>query len=151
MATITQRTNKDGSTVYRIRVYAGTTADGKQQTHQTTFTPDPKKSPSANKKALDRFVYDFESRCKSGAVTLERRKFGEYARYIIELKRKHSELKNSTAERYLSLLPHLTDIDGLTLDKIKPHTLTNLYEKLLKSPAMDSDRYIFRRRSDPLR
>ena len=83
MATITQRTNKDGSTVYRIRVYAGTTADGKQQTHQTTFTPDPKKSPSANKKALDRFVYDFESRCKSGAVTLERRKFGEYARYII--------------------------------------------------------------------
>ena len=51
MATITQRTNKDGSTVYRIRVYAGTTADGKQQTHQTTFTKKTKKSPSANKKA----------------------------------------------------------------------------------------------------
>lgn len=151
MATITQRTNKDGSVVYRIRVYAGTTSDGKQQAHQTTFTPDPQKSPSANKKALDRFVYDFESRCKSGTITLERRKFGEYARYIIELKRKHSELKNSTAERYLSLLPHLTDIDGLTLDKIKPQTLTNLYEKLLKSPAIDSDRYILRRNIDPLR
>lgn len=50
MANITQRTNKDGSTVYRIRVYAGTTFDGKQQAHQTTFTPDPNKSPSANKK-----------------------------------------------------------------------------------------------------
>lgn len=151
MAAITQRKNKDGSVVYRIRVYAGETSDGKQQAYQTTFTPDPKKSPSANKKALDRFVYDFEQRCKSGAVTLERRKFGEYAKYIIDLKRRHSVLKNSTAERYLSLLPHLTDIDGLTLDKIKPQALTNLYEKLLKSPAIDSDRYILRRSIDPLK
>ena len=151
MAAITQRTNKDGSIVYRIRVYAGTTSDGKQQAYQTTFTSDPKKSPSANQKALNRFVYDFEQRCKSGAVTLERRKFGEYARYIIDLKRRHSALKNSTAERYLSLLPHLTDIDGLTLDKIKPQTLTNLYEKLLKSHAIDSDRYILRRSIDPLK
>ena len=106
MAAITQRKNKDGSVVYRIRVYAGETSVGKQQAYQTTFTPDPKKSPSANKKTLDRFVYDFEQRCKSGAVTLERRKFGEYAKYIIDLKRRHSVLKNSTAERYLSLLPH---------------------------------------------
>ncbi len=151
MANITQRKNKDGSVVYRIRVYAGTTSDGKQQAHQTTFTPDPNKSPSANKKALDRFVYDFEQKCKSGEVTAEKRKFGEYARYIIELKRKHSELKNSTAERYLSLLPHLTDIDGLPLGKIKPQTLTNLYEKLLESPALDSDRYILKRSADPLK
>ncbi|MGN0665357.1 MAG: tyrosine recombinase XerC [Huintestinicola sp.] len=151
MANITPRTNKDGSVVYRIRVSAGRKADGTQQNaYQTTWRPDPNKSERANAKALNEFTVKFESDCKAGAITAERRKFGEYGRYIVHLKFKHGGLKNSTTERYMSLFAHMTELDGISLEKITPQTLTNLYEKLLSAPTLDSQRYSLRRKIDPM-
>lgn len=152
MATITPRKNKDGSTVYRIRVSAGRKADGTQQnSYQTTWRPDPIKSERANTKALNEFAVKFEADCKAGLISAERRKFGEYGRYIVQLKFKHGELKNSTAERYMGLFAHAAEIDGMYLEKITPQVLTNLYEKLLSAPTLDSLRYTLRRKNDPLK
>lgn len=152
MATITPRTNKDGSVVYRIRVSAGRKADGTQQNaYQTTWRPDPNKSERANAKALNEFAVKFESDCKAGAVTAERRKFGEYGRYIVQLKFKHGELKNSTTERYISLFARMTELDGVSIEKITPQTLTNLYERLLSAPTLDSLRYTLRRKINPMK
>ena len=51
MATITPRINKNGATVYRIRVSAGRKADGTQQkAFQTTWAPDPSRSERAIKR-----------------------------------------------------------------------------------------------------
>ncbi|MBQ5970035.1 MAG: hypothetical protein IJL52_07960 [Clostridia bacterium] len=41
MANITKRTNKKGEVSYRIKVFAGYTATGKQITHSMTWKPDP--------------------------------------------------------------------------------------------------------------
>ncbi len=151
MASISKRINADGAIVYRIRVHGGRNSQGKQRTFQTTWAADPKKTAAANEKALAKFAAAFEVECKAGSVTLERHKFGEYALFIINLKRSHGELKNSTAERYLSLLPHLNDIDGQNLDAITPQMLTGLYEKLLNTPALDSERYVLRPSIEPLK
>lgn len=152
MATITPRTNKDGSTVYRIRVSAGRKADGTQlKAFQTTWTPDPNRSERANAKSLNEFAVKFEADCKAGIISSERRKFGEYGRYIVELKFKHGELKNSTAERYMSHFAHISELDGILLDKITPQMLTNLYEKLIDTPTLDSQRYALKRKYDPLK
>ena len=152
MANITKRTNKDGSVSYRIRVSAGRKADGTQQkAFQTTWKPDPSRSDRANKKALNEFAVKFEADCKAGLISTERRKFGEYGRYIVQLKYKHGELKNSTAERYTSLFLHLSELDGVSLDKITPQMLTNLYEKLLNTPTLDSMRYRLKRKIDLLK
>lgn len=152
MATITPRKNKDGSIVYRIRVSAGRKADGTQQkAFQTTWKPDPSRSERANKKALNEFAVKFEADCRAGFISAERRKFGEYGRYIVELKFKHGELKNSTAERYKTLFPHLTELDGITLDRITPQMLTSLYEKLLAKPTIYSIHYSLRRKINPLK
>ncbi len=152
MATITPRINKNGSTVYRIRVSAGRKADGTQQkAFQTTWAPDPSRSERANKKALNEFAVKFEADCKAGLISAERRKFGEYGRYIVELKFRHGELKNSTYLSDMETFPHLTELDGISLDKITPQMLTNIYEKLLNSPALNSSRYALKRKIDPLK
>lgn len=152
MANITPRKNKDGSISYRIRVSAGRKADGTQQkAFQTTWKPDPSRSERANKKALNEFAVKFEADCKAGLISTERRKFGEYGRYIVQLKFKHGELKNSTADRNMSLFLHLSDLESVSLDKITPQMLTNLYEKLLNSPTLGSLRYTLRRKIDLLK
>lgn len=121
MSTITKRTNKDGSISYRIRVSAGYKADGTQQkAFQTTWKPDPSRSERANAKALNEFAVKFETDCKAGLISTERRKFGEYGRYIVQLKYKHGDLKNSTYVRNMSIFPQLSELDGVSLDKITP-------------------------------
>lgn len=152
MANITPRKNKDGSTSYRIRVSAGRKADGTQQkAFQTTWKPDPSRSDRANKKALNEFAVKFEADCKAGLISTERRKFGEYGRYIVQLKYKHGELKNSTVERNISLFPHLSELDSVSLDKITPQMLTRLYDKLLNAPTLSSQRYALKRKIDLLK
>lgn len=152
MANITPRKNKDGSISYRIRVSAGRKADGTQQkAFQTTWKPDPSRSERANAKALNEFAVKFEADCKAGLISTERRKFGEYGRYIVQLKFKHGELKNSTADRNMSLFMHLSDLDGVFLDRITPQMLNNLYDKLLNTPTLDSARYSLRRKIDLLK
>lgn len=152
MATITPRKNKDGSTVYRIRVSAGRKADGTQQkAFQTTWKPDPNRSARANAKALNEFAVKFEADCRAGLISAERRKFGEYGRYIVELKFRHGEIKNSTYSRDMETFAHLTELDGISLDRITPQMLTNIYAKLLDSPALNSSRYALKRKIDPLK
>lgn len=152
MATITKRTNKDGSVVYRIRVSGGRKADGSQlNAYQTTWHPDPNKSERANEKALNAFAVQFENDCKAGAVTHERRKFGEYGRYIVEYKYKHGQLKNSTYDSDIWAFEHLTDLDGIFIEKITPQMLTALYDTLLSAPVKGCQRYTLKRKTDPLK
>ena len=54
MATITPRTNKDGSVSYRIRVFGGRDSEGRQRVFQTTWKPDTAKSDSKNQKDLNK-------------------------------------------------------------------------------------------------
>ena len=150
MATITQRTNKDGSIAYRIRVFGGRDSAGKQRIFQTTWKADPKKSESANNKALSRFAADYESKCLSGMVVDQRVLFGVYCRQLVDDKQKNGLIKISTANFYRSLYPLLNEIDGIPLPQITSNTLNNLYRKLLDTPVSSDTKYRLRSKIDLL-
>ncbi len=151
MATITQRTNKDGSVVYRIRVFAGRDSEGKQRIFQTTWKSDPKRTESANKKALNKFAADYESKCLSGEVAEQRVLFGTYCRRLVDDKQRNGLIKISTANFYRSLYPLLHDIDGLPISLINSNTLNNLYRNLFDKPAVSDTKYRLKAKTDLLK
>ena len=99
MAYIQERKNKEGKIIsYSVRVSRGYDANGKQlKPYSATFRPDPQKSDRQNKKALDKFVIEFEEQCRSGIVLDSKQSFAEYCEYVIKLKEragvKHREVK----------------------------------------------------------
>ncbi len=111
MATITKRTNKDGSTAYTIRVHRGRATDGTQlKAFTTTWKPAPNMSASKEQKELNKFVTLFEENCKSGLISTEKKSFDEYARYVIDLKAKNG-LKHKTVVLYTSFLNRINDVN----------------------------------------
>ncbi len=72
LATITPYKDKNGNIVsYQIQVYSGRDANGKKLKPFTTSwkVPDTYKSEKAIKRALDKFVSEFETSCKRGEVS----------------------------------------------------------------------------------
>ena len=61
MASIRKRKN-----TYQITVSKGRDISGKQLVETTTFTPDPAKTEKQNQKVLEKFVFEFEEKVKSG-------------------------------------------------------------------------------------
>lgn len=150
MATITQRTNKDGSVVYRIRVFGGRDSEGKQRIFQTTWKADPKRTESANKKALNKFAADYESKCLSGEVAEQRVLFGTYCRKLVDDKQRNGLIKISTANFYRSLYPLMHDIDGVPIALVNANTLNNLYRNLLDKPTVSDTHYRLKTKTDLL-
>ena len=60
MANIQKRTNKDGKTSYRIRVFAGETPAGKQIVKTMTYTPADAMTARQIEKAVQKTALDFE-------------------------------------------------------------------------------------------
>lgn len=151
MATITQRTNKDGTTVYRIRVYGGRDSQGKQRIFQTTWKSDNKKTARSNEKALSKFAAEYEAKCLSGAIAEQRVLFGSYCRKLIDDKHRNGNIKISTANFYRSLYPLIYDIDGMPISSITPNTLNNMYRKLLDTTAVSNTKYRLKAKTDLLK
>lgn len=151
MANITPRTNKDGTTVFRIRVYAGRDSEGKQRIFQTTWKADPKRTESANKKALNKFAADYELKCLSGEIVEQRVIFGTYCRKLVDDKQRNGLIKLSTANFYRSLYPLLHDIDGVPLPLVNANTLNNLYRNLLDKPSISDTKYRLKAKTDLLK
>lgn len=151
MANITPRKNKDGSVVYRIRVFGGRDSEGKQKTFQCTWTSDPSKSESKNQKDLNKFVAAFEAECRSGAVIEKRVLFGAYCRQLVDDKQRNGQIKASTAAFYRGLYPLLHDIDGVPLPQITVNALNKLYRKLLEMPTSSNVKYRLRPKFDLLK
>lgn len=151
MANITPRTNKDGTTVFRIRVYAGRDSEGKQRIFQTTWKADPKRTESANKKALNKFAADYEMKCLSGEIVEQRVIFGTYCRKLVDDKQRNGLIKLSTANFYRSLYPLLHDIDGVPLPLVNANTLNNLYRNLLDKPSISDTKYRLKAKTDLLK
>ena len=61
MASVRKRGNS-----YQITVSNGRDLTGKQLIETATFTPDPHKTDKQNQKALEKFIFEFEEKVKSG-------------------------------------------------------------------------------------
>ncbi len=134
MANITPRKNKNGEIIsYCVKVYRGRDKEGKQlKPYTATYKVDPTKTERQNQKALNKFVVEFEEKCKYGVISDKKQTFTEYAEYVIELK-KCSGKKIRTIEWYQDILQIVSPYIGhLKLTDIRPQHLNKLYIELSK-------------------
>ena len=135
MAFIEPRYNKDGELLhYRLNVSAGLNWKGQQIRKRKTWKP-PK--PDMSKKQMDKLAMaaaiKFEEEIRAGYEIDKRKKFHEYAEYVMDLKSR-TGLSPTTIERYRSMLPRIYDgIGHMKLTDIRPYHLNDLYKHLAEN------------------
>lgn len=139
MASIRERILSDGTVTYQIRVSRGRD----RKPFVTSWTPQDGWTKKRIQKELNKFAAAFESDCINGYVATERKSFGEYAAYVIDLKESTNNIKPRTAERYRELLARIDDVDCngigyLKLADIRPEHLNKFYRTLAK-PGMNKN------------
>ena len=127
MASISKR----GKT-YRITVSNGRAADGTQIRETATFVPDPTKTEHQNKKALEKFAYEFEERVRNGKYLKgEKMTYKEYSS-IWRKEYVSKQLSVTTYERYEGAFKRTINpaIGHLKLAQITPLHLQYLYRDM---------------------
>lgn len=133
MAQIERREGKKGVS-YLLTVNSGKDSNGKQIRHRKTYVPPQTWNEARQEKAAWNEANKFEEQIKLGFQADNRQTFAEYAKYVIELKRREGKAKESTLELYTILLERINpEIGHLKLSDIRPSHLNNLYVKLSKN------------------
>ncbi|SHO46831.1 tyrosine-type recombinase/integrase [Anaerocolumna xylanovorans] len=129
MATVEKRGNS-----YRITVSNGYDVTGKQIREKITYTPDSETTEKQQKKALEKFIFEFEEKVKNGKyLSGEKMTFAEFYEYWLkEYSDKH--LEDTTLEDYVDELNNkiIPAIGHLKLAKINPTHLQKFYNNLLE-------------------
>ena len=129
MASIRKRGNS-----YQITVSNGRRIDGSQIVETATFTPDPKRTEKQNQKALEKFVFEFEEKVKSGKfLDGEKITFQAFSdTWLSDYALQH--LEPTTIDIYKKLLRvHIIPaIGNLKLARIQPSHLNRLYNVMLQ-------------------
>ena len=119
---------------YQITVSNGYDINGKKIRVKTSYKPDPTLTPGKQKKAVEKYAIDFEERVKNGAsISGDRITFKDFSdKWMQDVAEKN--LEQATITTYKSNLknkinPH---IGHLKLNKIKPHTIIELYNDIIK-------------------
>lgn len=124
MASIQKRGNS-----YFISVFNGRDCNGKKIRESITFNPDPFKTEKQNLKELEKFVYEFEQKVKSGKyLDGEKLTFQQFTEiWFRDYANVH--LEKATLQLYEGLLEkHIIPVIGhLKLSKILPTHLNKLY------------------------
>lgn len=119
---------------YRIQVSNGYDVNGKKIRETISFTPDQTMSPTQQKKALDKFVFEFEEKVKNGKfLSGEKMTFQAFYEYWLnEYADKH--LEKTTLQSYKAELDQkiIPAIGHLKIAKIKPTHLQSFYNNLLE-------------------
>lgn len=128
MASIRKRGN-----TYQITVSNGRDSSGRQLVETATFRPDPNRTDKQNQKALEKFVFEFEEKVKSGKyLDGEKITFQEFSDCWMEEYAIH-HLEAATIQLYRQMLTiHILPAIGhLKLAKIQPSHLNKLYNTLV--------------------
>ena len=136
MASITPRKNKDGVTIsFKIRVSRGKGLKPFEMTWPPRGTPIPTDwSKKKIEKEVERVAAEFENECKYGHVSTEKKRFEDYANYVIDLKAR-TGLKKSTIDRYRDLLTRIVDVNCegfgyVKINELRAFHLNRFYEAL---------------------
>lgn len=115
---------------YLIMVSGGYDAKGKQIRKTMTWRSDPEMTEKQNEKALNEQAMLFERSVVSGQVLEGNMKFFEFAeRWLKDYGEK--QLAPKTLARYRAMFERIEPAIGhIRLDKIQPHHLMELYDKL---------------------
>ena len=134
MASIRKKRNMRGDLVYHIRVYSGKDQRGRYNNpFATTFHPEPGWTEAKADKEAEKFAAIFEHDCKKSGVTNSAITFQEYAEQVLKHKEASGIVKSSTIARYRAMTDQIYPTLGKKkLKNIKPQTLNELYDFLLK-------------------
>ena len=131
MATITPRKNKEGKIIsYQIEVYRGRDTEGRKLKPYSMNWKVPEGWRSSSvRKELEKVAGEFETNCKMGNVSPEKKTFAEYSEYIMQIKERDN--KHRTVLRYKQLLERINaEIGFLKLTSITGEHLNKFYMKL---------------------
>lgn len=140
MASVRERISKDGKVSYQIRVHRGKGI----KPFNTNWSPQDGWSKKKIERELNKFVAQFENDCKHGLIATEKKTFGDYASYVIDLKEAGGNIKARTAERYRELLKRVNDPDCngigyMKLEDIRAEHLNKFYQTLAKAGMNKND------------
>ena len=132
MASITPRKNKNGIIIsYAIKVFTYTDALGTDHYENATFKVDPNWKESTARKKAEAYAIKFEKEIKDGAISNSRKRFDEYADYVIELKETTGKCKITTLDRYRQMRKQIYPAIGyIKLPDLRPDHLNKLYMDL---------------------
>lgn len=127
MASIRKRGNN-----YQITVSNGRDSKGKQIIETATFTPDPNKTVKQNEKALEKFVFEFEEKVKSGKyLNGEKLSFQDFTEiWLNDYAEKQLEPTTIQTYKHLLRLHIIPAIGHLKLSKIQPVHLNKFYNTM---------------------
>lgn len=141
MATVIPYKDKDGKTIsYQIQVFRGRDKDGKKLKPYTMSwkIPETYRSEKAILKALDKVVGEFETECKRGERSIDRRTFRQYSEYVLTLKKRDN--KKKTVFRYEQLLERINEeIGEIKMRDLTGEDLNRLYISLGKERTLYKD------------
>lgn len=121
---------KVGADSWKITVSCGRDANNKQIRHYMTWKPDKPMTNKQAEKAVHKAAYEFEKQINLGFQPDNAQTFSEYARYVIELK-KRAGITLRTAYMYKYFLERIDDDFGkMRLVDIRPQHINNFYAKL---------------------
>lgn len=134
MASLVPYRDKSGNIVsYQIQVYRGRDSEGKKLKpySMSWAVPEGWKQSSIDRE-LQKVASDFETNCKQGNVSTDKKTFTQYAEYVMQLKERDN--KHRTTQRYRQLLERINDeIGHLKLTDVTTEHLNNFYLKLGKN------------------
>ena len=127
MASIRKRGN-----TYQVTVSNGRDSSGKQIIETATFIPDPQKTDKQNQKALEKFVFEFEEKVKSGKyLDGEKITFKDFVDiWFADYGNTHLEQASIQLYKHLLYKHIIPEIGHLKLSKILPAHLNKLYNTL---------------------
>lgn len=136
MAYVREIQNKKGIS-YKIEVSNGYDSNGKKIRETTTYVPDPHMTKKQQEKALQKFVFEFEEKVKSGnyirgeKITLE--KFvQEWIVAFAEI-----QLEKTTYNAYINVIEQIIipSLGQMKLSKIRPYDIEKFYISLIQDGA----------------
>ena len=137
MANIRKVEGKTG-TAYKITVFSGTDAEGRQVRHYRTWKPEPGMTARQIEKAVQRAAVDFERELELGYQADNRQTFAQYAEYVLKLKER-AGLKPKTLFEYRAQLVRINAAIGhMKLQDIRPQHLNSFYKNLAEEGVRQS-------------
>ncbi|MBR6969395.1 MAG: site-specific integrase [Firmicutes bacterium] len=129
MASISVRQNRNGSTAYVVRVYAGRDADGKSRYLSKTYTPAPDMGKNRIDRNLQELCTALERKAGSASPLCPKLSFFDYAEHYLQ--KKSISVSEYTLQSYrLTLEKACRYLGGLALTEIRTQHLDGMVAQM---------------------
>lgn len=136
MAYVREIHNKKGIS-YKIEVSNGYDCNKKKIRATTTFVPDPSMTKKQQKKALEKFVYEFEEKVKNGnCIRGEKITLEKFVQEWVDTFASN-QLEKTTYTAYMDVIENiiLPSLGQMKLSKIRPYHIEKFYMSLTQNNA----------------